>query len=296
MTDSNIGIVWRPAHRVQRPLGTTLEVTEEAEERKLMGFENPNGTISKYWDPDGARTKAHPPVSTFIDDPALKSIRGGYRVLEQDFLDGDGGQDTGREDVAMELAISDDGKPDVTDKLNGILSRRPSEPDSDFRPCMEGDLGRKRGMRAEERRSSREMAGQSPRRSRSKSPSNEDTLYAPYRSRTPNGASAKRSRAQHPLPPKPDTVGDVTVKTPPNVVEDSPLPSPTDNSPLKSKEESRGRSRSASPLRRDSEDANRRHRDYDIRLNTTLEDKNKAAKEIKRRRTSGANGIPAVFG
>lgn len=282
---------------MQRPLGTTLEATEEAEERKLIGFENPNGTISKYWDPDGARTKAHPPLSTFIDDPALKSIRSGYRVLDQDFLDGDGGQDIGREDVAMELENSDDGKPDVTDKLNGILSRRPSEPDSDFRPCMEGEFGRRRSMRAEERRSSREIAGQSPRRSRSKSPFNEDSPFAPYRSRTPNGALVKRSRAQHPLPPKPDIIGDATVKTPPTVAENSPLPfSTTDHSPLKSKEESRGRSRSASPIGRDSEDSNRRHRDYDIRTNTTLEGKGKTAKDIKRRRTSGTNGIPAVFG
>ena len=293
MTDSNIGIVWRPAHRVQRPLGTTLELTEEVEERKLMGFENPNGTISKYWDPNGARTKAHPPVSTFIDDPALKSIRGGYRVLEQDLLDGEGSQDTGREDVAMELANSDDGKPDVTDKLNGILSRRPSEHDSDFRPCMEAELGRRRSMRTEEPRISREMAGQSPGRSRSKSPSNEDSSYVSYRSRTPNGASVKRSRALHPLPIKPDPMGDIAVEIPPKVVEGS---SSTDHSPLKLKEESRGRSRSASPTKRDSEDGNRRHRDYDIRTNITLEDKSKSAKEIKRRRTSGTNGIPAVFG
>ena len=315
---SDIYIVWRPAQRVEKPLATTLQETEEAEERGLTGFENPNGTISKYWNPGGKRTKAHPKISELMssDDPALQSIRGGCRVIERDFLEAEDNQDAGRDDVAMELENSDDGKPDVLDRLSGALSRQSPEPASDFRVPADGEYTRRRSSKYEERRSSqdedrrgsrdedcrtsRDAGAQSPRRGRSKSPSNEGSTYSSYRSRTPSGcAPVRKNRTQHPLPAKPDSTMDTPMKSPPKLVEKSTLPC-TDYSPIKIKEEPRSRSRSASPTRRDSEDGNRRHRDYDVKREDS--EKGKAAKDSKKRRTSGTNGtngtngVPAVFG
>jgi len=320
---SDIYIVWRPAQRVEAPLAATLQETEEAEERGLAGFENPNGTISKYWNPGGKRTKAHPRLSELMNsgDPALQSIRGGCRVIERDSLEAEDNQDTGRDDVAMELENSDDGKPDVLDRLSGALSRQSPEPGSDFRIPADGEYTRRRSLKYEERRSSRDedrrgsrgecrkgsrdedrrtsrdTGAQSPRRGRSKSPSNEGPTYSSYRSRTPSGcASVGKNRAQHPLPAKPDSTMDTLMKSPPKPAEKSTLPC-TDYSPIKIKEEPRSRSRSASPTRRDSEDGNRRQRDYDVKREDS--ERGKAAKDSKKRRTSGANGtngVPAVFG
>lgn len=233
----------------------------------------------------------------------LKSIHGGCRVIERDFFDSEDSQDTGRDDVAMELANSDDGKPDVMDKLSGVLSRQSSEPGSDFRAPVDGEYGRRKslkcgdrkGSRDEDRKNSRDAGVQSPRRDRSKSPSNEDSSYGSYRSRTPSGgASVKKNRTQHQLPTRPDPAVDTTMKSPPKPADRSSIPSSTDYSPIKPKEETRSRSRSASPSRRNSEDDNRRHRDYDVRAGDI--EKSKTAKDSKKRRTSGANGVPAVFG
>lgn len=288
---------------METPLATTLQETEEAEERGLTGFENPNGTISKYWNLGGRRTKAHPRLSELInsDDPALQSIRGGCRVIDRDFLETDN-QDTGRDDVAMELENSDDGKLDVLDKLSGVLSRQSPEPESDFRVPADGEYARRRSLKYEDRRGSRsedyrisrDAGAQSPRRGRSKSPSNESSTYSSYRSRTPSGGtSVRKNRTQHPLPAKPDSTTDTSMKSPPKPAEKSTL-SCTDYSPIKTKEEPRSRSRSASPIRRDSEDGNRRHRDYDVKREDS--EKGKAARDSKKRRTSGTNGVPAVFG
>jgi len=302
---SDICIVWRPAQRVETPLATTLQETEEAEERGLAGFENPNGTVSKYWNPGGKRTKAHPRLSELMDsdDPALQSIRGGCRVIEWDFLETEDHQDAGRDDVAMELENSDDGRPDVLDKLSGVLSRQSPEPGSDFRVPPDGEYARRRSLKYEERRSSRDedrrpsrdIGAQSPRRGRSKSPSNEDSTYSSYRSRTPSGGtSVMKNRTQHPLPAKPDSTIDTPMKSPPKLAEKFTLGSP-DYPPIKIKEEPRSsRSRSASPIRRDSEDGNRRHRDYEVKKEDS--EKGKATKDSKKRRVSGPNGVPAVFG
>ncbi|KAF8456945.1 hypothetical protein BGX38DRAFT_1139672 [Terfezia claveryi] len=301
-------IIWRPAHRVETPLATTLQETEEAEERGFTGFENPNETISKYWNPGGKRTKAHPRLHELMNsnDPALQSIRGGCRVIERDFLEAEDNQDA---DIAMELENSDDGKPDVLDKLSGVLSRELPEPGSDFRLPADGEYSRRKSLKYEEcrrsqdegrrgsrdgdRRTSRDEGAQSPRRGRSKSPSNEGSTYSSYRSRTPSGgASVRKNRTQHPLPAKPDSTMDTSMKSPRN----STL-SCNDYSPIKIKEEPCSRSRSASPTRRDSEDGNRRHRDYDVKREGS--EKGKAAKDSRKRRTSGTNGtngVPAVFG
>ena len=312
---SDIYIVWRPAQRVETPLATTLQETEEVEERGLTGFENPNGTISKYWNPGGKRTKAHPRLSELMstDDPALQSIRGGCRVIEGNFLETEDNQDAGRDDVAMELENSDDGKPDVLDKLSGVLSQQSPEPRSDFVVPVDGEYSRRRSLKYEERRSSRDegrrdsrdegrrtsrdAGAQSPRRGRSKSPSNEGSTYSSYRSRTPSGgASVRKNRTQHPLPAKPDSTMDTPMKSLPKPAE-RPTLSSIDYSPLKTGGEPRSRSRSGSPTRRDSEDGNHRHRDYDVKREDS--EKGKAAKDSKKRRTggtNGTNGVPAVFG
>lgn len=269
-----------------------MQESDEAEERGLTGYENSNGTISKYWNPGGKRTKAHPKISEFIDDPALKSTRGAYMLIERDFQDTYDGPDVSREDVAMDLN-SDDDKPDVMDKLNGILSRQSSEPGSDFRAPENSEYGRRRSVKRESRRESRDSAAHSPRRGRSKSPSNEDSTYGSYRSRTPSGgASGRKNRSQHPLPAKPDPVIDSTMTTPPRLPEGSAHPS-TDYSPLKPRG---ARSRSASPSKKETEDERRRHRDYDIRSGDAPQDKGKGGRDSKKRRTSGPNGVPAVFG
>ncbi|KAF8421648.1 hypothetical protein EV426DRAFT_672085 [Tirmania nivea] len=306
-------IIWRPPLRVETPLATTLQETEEAEERGLTGFENPNGTISKYWNPGGKRTKAHPRLSELMssNDPALLSIRGGCRVIERDFLEAEDNQDAGRDDVAMELENSDDGKPDELDKLSGVLSRQSPDHGGDFRSPSDGEYTRRRSLKYEERRSSRDedrkafldggrrtsrdVGAQSPHRDRSMSPSNEGSIYSSsYRSRTPSGgACVRKNRTQHSLPQKPDGAIDASMKSLPKPTEKSTL-SCFDYSPIKIKEEPRSRSRSASPTRRDSEDGNRRHRDYDVKREDS--EKGKVSKDSKKRRTSGTNGVPAVFG
>ncbi|KAF8461402.1 hypothetical protein BDZ91DRAFT_377901 [Kalaharituber pfeilii] len=220
-------------------------------------------------------------------------------LIELDFQDPIDSHDLGKEDVPMELGStnSEDGKPDVMDKLNGILSRQSPEPGSEFRAPMDGEFGRRSSIKRENRKESRDLTAHSPRRGRSKSPALQDSTYASYRSRTPSGgASVRRNRTQHPLPAKPDSSLDTSTKSPPKALEVSANPS-TDYAPMKIKEEkARSRSRSASPARRDKEDDRRRHRDYNTQPVDESQDKWKGAKDNKKRRTSGANGIPAVFG
>ena len=278
-------------------MSTTFTETEALEARGETGPENPNGSISKYWNPDFSPSKLLPKRHEYMNDPALKSVRTGGTMLFEPPLARDMQDDAGREDVAMELgsAGSEDEKPDVMDKLNGILTRQSSESGSDYRVAADGEYGRRRSTREESRRQSRDSTGHSPRRRRSKSPSKEESVRESYRSRSPTGGPKQRRNT---LPLKPN--GNTAPSSRLSLTPDDSTTTLSNDSPIK-KNIDRSRSRSASPRRAVVVDEKRRVRDYDLRTQEDQQEKGKGkglkdngVKDKNSRRIS-TNGVPAAF-
>ena len=274
---------------MKRPLAATMAETDQQEETNSTLPEK-NDNICKYWDKDGNRTKYHLSFNDLVDDPAIRSFRTGLSRLlvigPMPSKEIDDGHDAG--DVAMDLGStsSADGRPDVTDKLNGILSRQSSDHGNEMKGATDYEPSRRRSTRDDDRN-----MNLSPRRGRSKSPSHQESSGS-YRSRTPNGAgnSKRGGRMKYSLPSKPDTP--IPTKPQAMIKPSNSIDGVTaGDTPIRTK----GRSRSASP-RRGNEEEKRRHRDYENRYGgDSSQEKTKIGKESNKRRASGTNGVPAAF-
>lgn len=190
---------------VKRPLAATMEETDKFE-GVSDEWENPAGTISKYWNPGPERSKLNQGVAeSSKDDPVLRSVHTGRDwIIDADSIEN-------QEDVPMDIAsgASDDGHVDVLEKLDGILCRQSAE-SAEKNANNEREVTVQNNGITSYRRHSRDSDARSSQRGRSRSPSS-DLSSRKYRMRSPPAQPPMslpqpphvKMRPVHALPPKP---------------------------------------------------------------------------------------------